>query len=72
MCVFAMNIHTITNQYENPALVQLLSYVSIAYSFGADKLFFDTKFMPLQIYGLLIVLAFNVMVVSRRVFCPQK
>ena len=68
ICCFAMNLHTISNQFENPALVQLLSYVCIAYSFGFDKVLFGTDFATLQMIGLAVILSFNVCVILYRLF----
>lgn len=38
--LLGQNLMTISNQYENPSLVSLLAYISVAYNFGLDKYMF--------------------------------
>lgn len=61
--VGAQNLIIISSQNTNPASVQLLSYVAIFYTFLLDKLFFHIMFNKMQLFGLIIVLFFNIMVV---------
>jgi len=51
--------------------VQLLGYVAVVYAFFSDKIIFGVKFQSTQIVGLVIVLTFNIGVITYRL-CKQK
>jgi len=55
----------ITNQACNPARVALLDYIGIVYSFGIDIFLFELNFSMIQIVGVAVILALNILVMFK-------
>ena len=57
VCVCNMvmqNMITCMNQSANPAIVSLMCYIQLIYSFFVDLVIFKLSFMPLELVGVLI------------------
>jgi len=50
----------IAAQNEKAAIIQMIGYISLIYAFLGDFLIFDVTLNPLQIIGVLVVLAFSI------------
>ena len=72
--VAVLNIATllfkiVAYQNEKSGLITLLAYSGIVYAFLGDIFIFDLDFSNLQLLGILIILVFNVALVSTRIKC---
>ena len=50
----------IAAQNEKAAIIQMIGYISLIYAFLGDFFIFDLTLNPLQIIGVLVVLAFSI------------
>lgn len=50
----------IAAQNEKTAIIQMIGYISLVYAFLGDFFIFDLTLNPLQIIGVLVVLAFSI------------
>ena len=69
----AMIANIIAAQNEKTAIIQMIGYISLIYSFLADYFIFDLAFETIQIIGMSIVVLFSVtMIIYNGMAEPKK
>ena len=72
MCnMSALFARTIATQNEKSGLITLISYIGFVYAFLGDTFIFNESYTTLQMCAILIILAFNVALVTQRI-CHDK
>ena len=62
----AVSTITIASQNEKSGFVTLIGYISIVYSFLADRIVFQQRPMMLEVIGVTILLSMNICIVCQK------